>query len=60
MKLVAFNSKSCVDDCKNFNMLPVTVKMLEDRNQFVCKIKKILNKDQYYDMNEFFNCKFDM
>jgi hypothetical protein len=41
------NQNPVVMIARIFNMLPVPVKMLED-------------KKQYYDMNEFFNCKFDM
>jgi hypothetical protein len=41
-------------------MLPVPVKMLDDKKEFICKIKEIVKKYQFYDMNEFFNCILDM
>jgi hypothetical protein len=34
--------------------------MLEDKKEFICKIKQIVYKNQYYDMCEYFTCKFDM
>ena len=43
-----------------FNMLPVTVKMLPDKKEFICKIKEIVYKYQYYDMHEYFTCDFRM
>jgi hypothetical protein len=43
-----------------FNAFPVTVKLLEDRKEFLCKVKEIVYKYQFYDMDEFFICKFDM
>jgi hypothetical protein len=36
-----------------FNMLPVPVKMLGDGKQFICKVREIVYKNQFYDMNEF-------
>jgi len=42
-----------------FNKLPFHVKMLEDKKDFIRNIKEILYAHQFYDMNEFFNCKFD-
>jgi len=43
-----------------FNTLPVPIKMLEDKKEFVCKVKEIVYKYQFYDMDEFFICKFDV
>ena len=34
--------------------------MLDNKKEFICKIKEIVKKHQHYDMNEFFNCKFDV
>jgi hypothetical protein len=42
-----------------FNMLPVPVKMLDDKKQIICKIREIVYKNQFYDTNEFFTCKLD-
>jgi phenolic acid decarboxylase len=41
-----------------FNMLPVLVKMLNDGKQ--CKVREIVYKNQFYDTNKFFMCKFDL
>jgi hypothetical protein len=43
-----------------FNMLLVPVKMIEDNKNFICQVKEIVHKHQYYDMNEFFNCQFEL
>jgi hypothetical protein len=43
-----------------FNMLPVSVKMLEDGRKLICKVREIVYKYQFYDMNEFFTCEFDL
>jgi hypothetical protein len=42
------------------NMFPIPVKMIEDKKKFICKVKKIVYKHQYYDMNEFFTCKIEL
>jgi hypothetical protein len=34
--------------------------MLYFKKELICKIKDIGKKHQYCDMNDFFNCKFDM
>jgi hypothetical protein len=41
-----------------FNMFPVP--MIEDKRKFICKVREIVFKYQYYDMNEFFSCKFKL
>jgi hypothetical protein len=46
------NQNPVVMIARIFNMLPVPVKMLEDNKQFICKIREIVNKNQFYDMNE--------
>jgi len=43
-----------------FNTLPVPIKMLEDKKEFICKVKEIVYKYQFYDMDEFYICKFDL
>jgi len=43
-----------------FNTLPVPIKMLEDKKEFICKVKEIVYKYQFYDMDEFYICKFDV
>jgi Reverse transcriptase (RNA-dependent DNA polymerase)/Endonuclease-reverse transcriptase len=59
-QLDILNQNPVVMTSRIFNMLPVTVKMLTDRREFICKIKEIVYKYQYYDMNEYFTCKFEM
>jgi hypothetical protein len=55
-----FNQNPVVMIARIFNMFPVPVKMIEDKKKFICKVKEIVYKHQYYDMNEFFNCKFEL
>jgi hypothetical protein len=43
-----------------FNMLPVPVKMLDDGKQFICKVREIVYKNQFFDINELFMCKFNL
>jgi hypothetical protein len=59
-QLGMLNQNPVVMISRIFNMLPVTVKMLTDKNVFICTIKEIAYKYQYYDMNEYFNCKFEL
>jgi hypothetical protein len=54
------NENPVVMIARTFNMLPVPVKMLYDKKQFICKTREIVYKNQLYDMNVFFTCKFDM
>ena len=54
------NQNPVVMIARIFNMLPTPVKMIEDKKDFICKIKEIVYKQQFYDMNEFFVCNFDM
>ena len=54
------NQNPVVMIARIFNMLPVNVKMLEDKNEFICKVKEIVKRYQFYDMNELFICDFDM
>ena len=42
-----------------FNALPAQVKMISDDKVFICKIREITLKRQFYDMNEFFICNFE-
>jgi hypothetical protein len=54
------NQNPVVMIARIFNMLPVSVKMLEDGRKLICKVREIVYKYQFYDMNEFFTCKFDL
>ena len=42
-----------------FNALPVYVKMISDDKNFLCKIREITLKRQFYDMDEYFVCNFE-
>jgi hypothetical protein len=55
-----FNQNPVVMIARIFNMFPVPVKMIEDKKKFICKVKEIVYKHQYYDMHEFFTCKFEL
>jgi 2-oxoglutarate dehydrogenase complex dehydrogenase (E1) component-like enzyme len=55
-----FNQNPVVMIARIFNMFPVPVNMIEDKKKFICKVKEIVSKHQYYDMNEFFACKFEL
>jgi Reverse transcriptase (RNA-dependent DNA polymerase)/Endonuclease-reverse transcriptase len=55
-----FNQNPIVMIARIFNMFPVPVKMIEDKRKFICKVREIVFKYQYYDMNEFFSCKFEL
>jgi hypothetical protein len=46
-----FNQNPIVMIARIFNMLPVPVKMIEDEGNFICKVREIVFKYQYYDMN---------
>jgi Reverse transcriptase (RNA-dependent DNA polymerase)/Endonuclease-reverse transcriptase len=48
-----------VNIARIFNNLPVHTKLIDDRNEFICKVKEIVWKYQFYDMKEFFNCKYE-
>ena len=43
-----------------FNTLPISVKNMRENSDFICKIRQVVLKYQYYDMNEFFICNFDL
>jgi hypothetical protein len=43
-----------------FNTLPRQIKETEDDRMFIQAVKELLLKYQYYNMHEFFCCKFDM
>jgi hypothetical protein len=43
-----------------FNALPVHIKMIDDDKDFLAAVHKIVLHYQYYDMNEFFMCDFDL
>jgi len=53
------NQNPVVNIARIFNNFPVPIKMIEDGNEFICKVKEIVWKYQYYDMKEFYSCKFD-
>jgi len=54
------NQNPVVMIARIFNNLPFHVKMLEDKKDFIRNIKEIVSAHQFYDMNEFFKCKFDL
>lgn len=54
------NQNPVVMIARIFNALPVSIKMLDDKKEFICQIKQIVYKHQFYDMNEFFICNFDL
>jgi hypothetical protein len=41
-----------------FNALPVDIKMIEDDKEFICKIRELVLRYQFYDLDEFFVCDF--
>jgi exonuclease III len=42
-----------------FNALPIGIKCMQRDNEFICKIRELTLKHQFYDLNEFFVCEFD-
>jgi hypothetical protein len=55
-----FESSPVVMIARNIhNMLPVNVKMMEKKIEFICKIREIVQRYQFYDMNEYFVCDFE-
>jgi hypothetical protein len=44
----------------NICSLLVCVKMIENKNEFICKVREIVKRYQYYDMDEFFICNFEL
>lgn len=54
------NQNPVVMIARIFNMFTVNIKMLEDKKEFMCKIRAIVLRYQFYDMNEFFICKFEL
>jgi 2-oxoglutarate dehydrogenase complex dehydrogenase (E1) component-like enzyme len=56
--LEILNQNPIVMIARIFNNLPVPVKMMDDKKSFVNKIKEIVWHYQFYDMDEFFVCKF--
>jgi hypothetical protein len=48
------NQSPVVMIARIFNMLPVSVKMIENKNEFICKVREIVKRYQFYDMDEFF------
>jgi hypothetical protein len=32
---------------------------MENKTEFICKIREIVQRHQFYDMNEYFICDFD-
>jgi hypothetical protein len=59
-QLDILNQNPVVMISRIFNTLPVHVKMLTDKKEFICKIKEIVYKYQYYDMHEYFTYDFRM
>ena len=53
--LAILNQNPVVIIARIFNMLPVPVKMMDDKKKFICKIREIVYENQFYDMNEFAN-----
>jgi hypothetical protein len=53
------NQSPVVMIARIFNMLPVNVKMMENKSEFICKIRDIVQSRQFYDMNEYFVCDFE-
>ena len=53
------NQNPVVNIARIFNNFPVQIKMIEDGNEFICKVKEIVWKFQFYDMKEFLSCKFE-
>jgi len=53
------NQSPVVMIARIFNMLPVNVKMMENKSEFICKIRDIVQRHQFYDMNEYFVCNFE-
>jgi len=43
-----------------FNTFPVDVKLIDDKKEFIFNVKQIVYKYQFYDMNEFFTCNFEL
>jgi hypothetical protein len=42
-----------------FNSLPVVIKCIQTDSEFICKIREMALKHQFYDLNEFFICDFN-
>jgi hypothetical protein len=42
------NQSPVVMIARIFNMLPVNVKMMENKNEFICKIRDIVQSRQFY------------
>jgi Reverse transcriptase (RNA-dependent DNA polymerase) len=53
------NQNPIVMIARIFNALPINIKLIEEPKQFLCKIREIVYKYQFYDMNEFFICEFN-
>jgi hypothetical protein len=43
-----------------FNMLPAGAKMIENKNEFIFKVREIVKRYQFYHMDEFFICNFEL
>jgi hypothetical protein len=41
------------------HMLPVNMKMIEYKIEFICKIREIVQRHQFYDRNEYFVGDFE-
>jgi exonuclease III len=53
-----YNSKPSVAGCTFYNKLPNYVKQLENRNQLIRELKRLLIKGSYYSIEEYINDKF--
>jgi hypothetical protein len=54
------NQNPVVMIARIFNNLPVHIKMLDEKKDFIRNIKEIVYNHQFYDINEFFICKFQL
>ena len=43
-----------------FNSLPVEIKCIQTDGEFICKVRELALRYQFYDLNEFFVCNFDL
>jgi hypothetical protein len=58
--LDVLNQNPVVIIARIFNHLPKTLKMLNDDKLFLSSVKSIVYQYQYYSMNDYFACEFDM
>jgi hypothetical protein len=53
-----YNSKPSVSGCIFYNKLPNNVKQIENKNQFIRELKKLLIKGCYYSIVDYMNEEF--